>query len=134
MTRRNGNLKLRTEKCGPSRLRRLDRGILATRRLRLPGCRTEHAFGFVEAKGPRCDCRLPVGALMLIEALISRGLLMTTPRARRARVLPRPACTPTAIRAVLAANASADVLQRYDQELDAAFEQACEQGDLTPLV
>jgi Family of unknown function (DUF6247) len=28
----------------------------------------------------------------------------------------------------------ADVLQRYDEDLDAAFEQAREQGDLTPLV
>lgn len=41
---------------------------------------------------------------------------------------------PTAIRAVLAANADGDVLQRYDEELEAAFEQAREQGDVTPLV
>jgi hypothetical protein len=46
----------------------------------------------------------------------------------------RPACTPAAIRAVLAANADADVLRRYDNELDAAFEEAREHGDLTPLV
>ena len=46
----------------------------------------------------------------------------------------RPACTPAAVRAVLAANASADVLRSYDRELDAAFEQAREDGDLTPLV
>jgi hypothetical protein len=46
----------------------------------------------------------------------------------------RPACTPAAIRAVLAANADADVLRRYDDELDTAFEQARERGDLTPLV
>ena len=39
-----------------------------------------------------------------------------------------------AIRAVLAANADTEVLQRYDEDLDAAFEQAREQGDLTPLV
>ena len=39
-----------------------------------------------------------------------------------------------AIRAVLAANAETEVLQRYDEDLDAAFEQAREQGDLTPLV
>ena len=53
----------------------------------------------------------------------------------RARSLaPRPACTPTAIRAVLAANADSGTLQRYDQDLDAAFEQAREQGDVTPLV
>ncbi|MGD0067200.1 MAG: DUF6247 family protein [Streptosporangiaceae bacterium] len=49
-------------------------------------------------------------------------------------VLPRPACTPTAIRAVLAANADGDIPQRYDEDLDAAFEQAREQGDVTPLV
>jgi hypothetical protein len=38
------------------------------------------------------------------------------------------ACTPTAIQAVLAANADGDTLQRYDQDLDAAFELAREQG------
>ena len=43
-------------------------------------------------------------------------------------------CTPAAIRAVLAANADGDILQRYDEDLDAAFEQAREQGDVTPLV
>ena len=59
---------------------------------------------------------------------------MTAPHARQPQVLPRPACTPTAIRAVLAANADGDVLQRYDEDLDAAFEQAREQGDVTPLV
>jgi Family of unknown function (DUF6247) len=46
----------------------------------------------------------------------------------------RPASTPAAIRAVLAANAEPAVLRRYDDELDAAFEQAREHGDLTPLV
>jgi hypothetical protein len=35
---------------------------------------------------------------------------------------------------VLAANADAEVLPRYDEELDAAFEQAREHGDLTPLL
>ena len=33
----------------------------------------------------------------------------------------------------LAANADGDILQRYDEDLDAAFEQAREQGDVTPL-
>jgi hypothetical protein len=61
-------------------------------------------------------------------------LLMTAPHARQPQVLPRPACTPTAIRAVLAANAGGDILQRYDEDLDAAYEQAREQGDVTPLV
>ena len=59
---------------------------------------------------------------------------MTAPHARPPHVLPRPARTPTEIRAVLAANADGDILQRYDEELDAAFEQAREQGDVTPLV
>ncbi len=59
---------------------------------------------------------------------------MTAPHAGQPQVLARPACTPAAIRAVLAANASADILQRYDQDLDAAFERACEKDDLTPLV
>lgn len=59
---------------------------------------------------------------------------MTTSHADRPRALPRPACTPAAIRAVLAANADPDVLQRYDRDLDAAFEEAREHSDLTPLV
>ena len=59
---------------------------------------------------------------------------MTAPHARQPQVFPRQACTPAAIRAVLAANASNDALQRYDDDLDAAFEQAREQGDLTPLL
>ena len=63
-----------------------------------------------------------------------RGLLMTAPHARQPQVLPRLACTPAAIRAVLAANADGDVLRRYDEDLDAAFEQAREHGDVTPLV
>ncbi len=61
-------------------------------------------------------------------------LLITAPHARQPQVLPRPACTPTAIRAVLAANADGDILQRHDEDLDAAFEQARAQGDVTPLV
>jgi hypothetical protein len=61
-------------------------------------------------------------------------LLMTASHARQPQVLPRPACTPTAIRAVLAATAGGDVLQRYGEDLDAAFEQAREHGDVTPLV
>jgi hypothetical protein len=60
--------------------------------------------------------------------------VLTAPQARPPQVLPRPACTPTAIRAVLAANADGDTLQRYDEDLDAAYEQAREQGDVPPLV
>jgi hypothetical protein len=63
-----------------------------------------------------------------------RELPMNMPHASQDRILPRPACTPAAVRAVLAANADPAVLQRYDKDLDTAFEQAREQGDLTPLV
>jgi hypothetical protein len=59
---------------------------------------------------------------------------MTAPQPERALIMDRPACTPSAIRAVLAANADAAVLQRYDAELDAAYEQARDDGDLTSLV
>jgi Family of unknown function (DUF6247) len=45
----------------------------------------------------------------------------------------RPAETPAAIRAVLAAGAVPEVLAQYDAELDAAFAQARETGDLTVL-
>jgi Family of unknown function (DUF6247) len=61
-------------------------------------------------------------------------LPMTAPHARDSQMMPRPACTPAAIRAVLAATADPTVLQRYDDDLDAAFEQAREHGDLTVLV
>src|SRR5215470_2202347 len=71
---------------------------------------------------------------MLGSTPIRRELMMTASHARRSQVLPRPACTPAAIRAVLAANAGSDVLLRYDNELDSAFEEARERGDLTPLV
>jgi hypothetical protein len=59
---------------------------------------------------------------------------MTAPQPGQPSVLDRPACTPAAIRAVLAASAGPDVLARYDQELDAAFEQARQDEDLTGLV
>jgi Family of unknown function (DUF6247) len=71
---------------------------------------------------------------MLGSTLIRRELMMTASHAGRSQVLPRPACTPAAIRAVLAANADPEVLQRYDTDLDRAFEEAREHGDLTPLV
>jgi hypothetical protein len=35
---------------------------------------------------------------------------------------------------MLAANADGGILQRYEEDLDAAFEQARAQGDVTPLV
>jgi hypothetical protein len=71
---------------------------------------------------------------MLASAPIRRELPMTASHAGRPQVLPRPACTPAAIRAVLAANADPAVLERYDAELDAAFEEARDHGELTPLV
>lgn len=58
---------------------------------------------------------------------------MTAPRPGRPRLLDRPAETPAAIRAVLAAKAGPEVLARYDAELDAAFVKAREDGDLTVL-
>jgi hypothetical protein len=59
---------------------------------------------------------------------------MTASQDERHQVMARPACTPAAIRAVLAANADPDVLLRYDRDLDAAFEEARKQGDLNLLV
>lgn len=59
---------------------------------------------------------------------------MTTPEASQPTALARPACTPAAIRTVLATNAGPDVLRRYDADLDTAFEQARSDGDLTPLL
>jgi hypothetical protein len=71
---------------------------------------------------------------MLGSTPIPREPMMTASHAGHPQVLPRPACTPAAIRAVLAANADPDVLQRYDADLDRAFEEAREHGDLTPLL
>jgi hypothetical protein len=45
----------------------------------------------------------------------------------------RPAETPAAIRAVLAASAVPEVVAQYEAELDAAFARAREAGDLTVL-
>jgi len=59
---------------------------------------------------------------------------VTASHAGHPQVLPRPACTPAAVRAVLAANAGPEVLSRYDSDLDTAFEQAREHGDVTPLL
>ena len=61
-------------------------------------------------------------------------LPMTAPDARQSQVLPRPACSPAANRAVPAANSDAAVRHSYDEGLDAAYEQAREHGDLMPLV
>jgi hypothetical protein len=50
------------------------------------------------------------------------------------QIRPPYACTPAAIRAVLPANADPETLQRYDDELDAAFDLARHDQDLTALV
>jgi Family of unknown function (DUF6247) len=59
---------------------------------------------------------------------------MTAPDAGLHGALARLACSPAAIRTVLGANAEPDTLHRYDADLDAAFEQARRNGDLTPLL
>jgi hypothetical protein len=90
----------------------------------------------VEVSGRHCDvsaaCRW--ARLCWAKRRLAGELPVTAPHARQPQVLPRPACTPAAIRAVLAAGAGNEVLRQYDEDLDAAFEQAREQGDLTPLV
>ena len=53
-----------------------------------------------------------------MHGLLTAELPMTAPHARQPQVLPRPACTPAAIRAVLAANVGHEVLQQYDEDLD----------------
>jgi hypothetical protein len=63
---------------------------------------------------------------MLGATPIRRELPMTASHAGRRQLVPRPACTPAAIRAVLAANADPEVLLRYDTDLDKAFEEARE--------
>ena len=59
---------------------------------------------------------------------------MTAPQPGSPHIMDRPACTPTAIRVVLAVNADPETLQRFDDELDTAFEQAGRDQDLTALV
>jgi len=59
---------------------------------------------------------------------------VTSPHPARHAVTDRPACTPAAIRAVLAAQADEGTLRRYDRDLDCAFDQARQDGDLTPLL
>ena len=56
-----------------------------------------------------------------------------TAQHHRPQVTNRPAETPAAIRATLAASDVPEVLAQYESELDAAFAQARETGDLTVL-
>jgi hypothetical protein len=60
--------------------------------------------------------------------------LLRQDRQRRPRVHEPGRTAAASQRAALAANAETAVLQRYDEELNAAFEQARERGDLTPLL
>jgi hypothetical protein len=53
---------------------------------------------------------------------------MASPHVSHPQVMARPAGTPAAIRNVPAANAGPEVLRRYDDELDAAFQEAREHG------
>ena len=47
--------------------------------------------------------------------------------------LPRPDETPSAIRAVLAANADTGIVERFDKSLDVAWSEALAARSLTPL-
>jgi len=60
-------------------------------------------------------------------------LLSMTAQRRGVPIADPPAETPAAIRAALAANAAPEALAQYETELDAAFAQARETGDLTVL-
>jgi Family of unknown function (DUF6247) len=70
----------------------------------------------------------------MLDVFPTQELPMTASPATHPGVWPSPACTPAAIRAVLAANADPSVLRRYDSELDSAFEESRQHGDLTPLL
>lgn len=58
---------------------------------------------------------------------------MTAVRARSETVLPKPARTPAAIRAVLEANAPAELVAQFDAALDAAWVEAREGNTIEPL-
>ena len=82
----------------------------------------------------KCDCPLSVDALMLGET-VTHGRAADDRAACHATSGPAsPGLHTDGDPGVLAANADGDVLQRYDEDLDAAFGQAREQGDVTPLV
>lgn len=75
---------------------------------------------------------LPPGGTALIPVSIRRAVAKTAPDISRAQAPDRPAWTPSAIRALLAAKADAAVVRRNDAELDAAYEQARGDGDHRP--
>lgn len=77
---------------------------------------------------------LACAALALRSSVDPATLRYMTAQHHEPPVPDRPAETPAAIRAALAANASSEVLRQYDAELDAAFAQARETGDLTVLI
>jgi hypothetical protein len=88
-------------------------------------CLNDHGSGHL---GELADGRHPPsGALSVPGPMLDLdadppGGAMIAPDTRNDQVLGRPACSPSAIRAVLAANADAAVLSRYDADLDAAFD------------
>jgi len=91
-------------------------------------CRCGHALSL---QSPRWSVNAPCYPLGQTPPVATRS---GAPDAGQHDATPRLACTPAAIRTVLAANANPDTLRRYDADLDAAFERARRNGDLTPLL
>src|SRR6185369_574132 len=107
-----------------------------TRHTGPPGQPPAHPAGLTPARRTRrarssAPGGLSAGMPLLDSDFDPLGEVMTAPDARPPRIMDRPACTPSAIRTALAANADAEVLQRYEADLDVAYEQARERGELT---
>lgn len=79
------------------------------------------------------QCGLPGAALALRPSAGPATLTYMTAQHHEPTATDRPAETPAAIGAALAASAGPEVLRQYQTELDAAFAQARETGDLTVL-
>ena len=101
-------------------------------------CRHEARYSFkavektvlaLRLSGPRC---LSAPRAILLSGCGEVTIMVADPGDPAAQA--RLACTPAAIRAVLAANADPETLHHYDDDLDAAFERSRRLGDLTPLV
>jgi hypothetical protein len=58
---------------------------------------------------------------------------VTAEPAVQSQILPVPKEVPSAIRAVLAANADPEVLQQYEHDLDEAYKRAQQDGDTARL-
>jgi hypothetical protein len=63
----------------------------------------------------------------------SKEAPMSAPEPSTPKILPRPAETPSAIRAVLAANADPGVVERFDKSLDVAWSEAKAAHSIAPL-